>query len=128
VDGAASAGGARRGRAVGHRKPGRPRTAGLAGVLAPQRADHAPLWVQRCVLQLAEHTAAASRTFAYCAFGAKHQKYTTVMHDLGWVELEPLDDRLCEHGNEAHAEQLRGRLESGESRAGRAAAYPDELK
>ena len=92
-----------------------------------ERADHAPLWVQECVLQLVAHTQAASRTFAYCAFGAQHQKYTTVMHDEGWTELEALDSRQCAHGNEAHAEQLRGRHATGESRAGRAAAYPDEL-
>ena len=79
------------------------------------------------VLQLVAHTQAASRTFAYCAFGAQHQKYTTVMHDEGWTELEALDSRQCTHGNEAHAEQLRGRHATGESRAGRAAAYPDEL-
>lgn len=90
-------------------------------------SDHAPLWVQQCVLQLAEHASAASRTFAYCAFGAPHQKYTTIMHGEQWTELEALDDRQCEHGREQHAEQLQGRLETGESRAGRAAAYPDEL-
>ena len=89
--------------------------------------DHAPLWVQRCVEQLAAHASPAKRTFAYCAFGADHQKYTTVMHDHDWFELAQLDERQCEHGREQHAEQLSGRLPSGESRAGRAAAYPDEL-
>ena len=92
-----------------------------------ERSDHAPLWVQECTKRLAARTGAASRTFAYCAFGAPHQKYTTVMHSAGWTELAALDDRLCVHGNEAHAEQLRGRHATGESRAGRAAAYPDEL-
>ena len=91
------------------------------------REDHAPLWIQRCVLQLAEQSAAASRTFAYCAFGAPHQKYTTIMHAAGWDELGALDSRQCEHGLEQHAELLRGRTDTGESRAGRAAAYPDEL-
>ena len=92
-----------------------------------ERSDHAPLWVQEYILQLAAHTQAASRTFAYCAFGAQHQKYTTVMHGDDWTELAALDSRQCEHGNEAHAEQLRGRTSTGESRAGRAAAYPDEF-
>ena len=93
----------------------------------PKMADHAPLWVQEGVRGLAEHTSAASRTFAYCAFGAPHQKYTTIMHDEGWGELEALDRRQCEHGGEYHAERLQGRTESGESRAGLASAYPDEM-
>ena len=91
------------------------------------REDHAPLWVQQYMVQLADRTAAESRTFAYCAFGAQHQKYTTIMHSEGWDEMGALDDRQCEHGNERHAELLRGRTDTGESRAGRAAAYPDEM-
>ena len=91
------------------------------------REDHAPLWAQECVLRLAAQTEAASRTFAYCAFGAEHQKYTTVMHSTEWTELGALDRRQCEHGRVQHDERLRGRLASGASRAGRAAAYPDEM-
>lgn len=92
-----------------------------------ERADHAPLWVQSCVETLEAQTGAATRTFAYCAFGAGYQKYTSIMHDAEWVELEALDARLCGHGDEAHAELLRGRDRNGASRAARAAAYPDEL-
>ena len=91
------------------------------------RADHAPLWVQDCVTRLEGQTDAATQTFAYCAFGADYQKYTSIMHDAEWVELEALGTRLCEHGDEGHAELLRGRDQHGASRAARAAAYPDEL-
>ena len=92
-----------------------------------QRADHAPLWIQECIERLERCTGAATRTFAYCAFGADHQKYTSIMHDAAWEELAALDARRCEHGNEGHAELLRGRDQHGTSRAARAAAYPDEL-
>ena len=90
-------------------------------------ADHAPLWKQPCVEALVAETGARVRTFAYCAFAAPYQKWTSIAHAEEWSELAALDERLCDHGKEPHGEQLHGRHASGLSRATSAAAYPDEM-
>ena len=55
-----------------------PADRGLRGSPAawPGHEDHAPLWVQQCVLRLAEHASAASRTFAYTAPSARSTRST----------------------------------------------------
>ncbi len=91
-------------------------------------ADHAPLWKQPAFEALKTATAAQARTFAYCAFGAPYQKLTTIWHSTGAeAALRPLDERVCKHGREQHAELLRGRDSAGDSRAGNAAEYPTAL-
>ena len=90
--------------------------------------DHGPIWRQPAFVALQAATGASERTFAYCAFGAEYQKYTTILHAAQLDgALQPLDARVCVHGNVPHGQQLRGRDAVGDSRAGKAAAYPDAL-
>ena len=96
----------------------------------PDKADHAPLWIQPCILRASALTAARSRTFSQCSFHASVQKYTTVMHSpLLDAQLGPLDSRQCAHMAEgvAHAHVAHGVDEGGRSRAAAAAAYPVAL-
>ena len=67
-------------------------------------ADHAPLWKQPCVEALVAETGARTRTFAYCAFAAPYQKWTSVAHAAEWEELAALDERptMTTHGQATH--------------------------
>ena len=107
-----------------------PADVGLRGSVAwwPAHHDHAPLWLQPCIVRLAEATGARTQTFAQCSFGAQARKWTSIMASSALVpHLEPLSRCGCAHGLDGHAERAYGYDDAGRSRAAAAAVYPPAL-
>ena len=94
----------------------------------PKHADHAPIFLTKAIADAIRTTTASSRTFAQCAFEAKVQKWTTIIHssNLDGV-LGGLDQRICRHGTEAHEMSAHGLAPDGSSNSAAAAAYPNEM-
>ena len=91
-------------------------------------AGHAPIFLMPAIRAASARTSASSRTFAQCAFGAKVQKFTTIMHSVNLdTVLGELDHFGCRHGNMAHDHQAHGRDSQGRSLSAEAAAYPPAM-
>ena len=91
-------------------------------------ADRAFIWQQPAITAALQGAGAKRRTFAFCAFGARARKWTTVAYARAWdEEMRELGDRRCRHGFAKHAERLFGRDERGRNRSAGAAAYPAEF-
>lgn len=93
--------------------------------------DHGSLWhtaAAQAMLQPGPGSAEAALhafTMAQCAYGAPHQKWTTLAVSAGLREAATgVAERPCAHGTGRHASTLIGREADGSSRATAAAAYP----
>ena len=79
-------------------------------------ADHAPLWKVPVVAAAIAAAGGHARTFAQCSFGAKVQKWTTIVHAPALDSvLAALDARGCAHGRVPHEERAWGRNADGSS-------------
>ena len=93
-----------------------------------KHSDHAPIFLTKAIAEAIRTTTASSRTFAQCAFEAKVQKWTTIIHSSNLdEELGDLDSHICRHGTEHHEKTAHGRDLDGSSNSAAAATYPDEM-
>ena len=93
----------------------------------PSLKMHGPIWLMPDILQLTKTHNARSVTFAQCMFGAKQQKYTTLLYSTGFAPvLDKLATKCCSHKNGEH-HILAGRTDNGEWLSSQAAAYPPAL-
>ena len=85
--------------------------------------EHGPLWLVKAVIALSKHTAARVVTFPMCSFGARWQKYTTLMYTAGFDSwLDVLSGRKCDHAK--HEKVAGGDKTADVWNSSMAAAYP----
>ena len=88
-------------------------------------ADHFPLWRQPPIAAALDAAGARRYTFAFCALGAREQKWTTVAASAAFAKaLTFLGEAGCPHGTQRHESVASGYDERGESKARQAGEYP----
>ena len=88
--------------------------------------EHAPLWLMPDVLSLGRHASCRSVSFPLCAFGARVQKWTTLLYTPGFAAgLDDFSLLRCTHRR--HDDRAGGDLANGVWNSKATAAYPPDF-